>query len=59
MQELMRRTAPEAERRRQERQRDERGDAESFEDQVRRRAGESDEDSDWLTTNEPGDGEGQ
>ncbi|MFE4576583.1 hypothetical protein [Streptomyces chartreusis] len=57
MQELMRRTAPEAERRRQALQREEPERPERFDDAIRRSTGESDEDSDWLRSNEPGDGE--
>ncbi|MFF0738743.1 hypothetical protein ACFYVK_44910 [Streptomyces chartreusis] len=59
MQELMRRTAPEAERRRQARQREEPERPERFDDAIRRSTGESDEDSDWLRSNDPGDGESE
>ncbi|MGW7715546.1 hypothetical protein ACWGKK_14685 [Streptomyces chartreusis] len=57
MQELMRRTAPEAERRRQALQREEPDQPERFDDAIRRSTGESDEDSDWLRSNEPGNGD--
>ncbi|WP_330358874.1 hypothetical protein [Streptomyces chartreusis] len=57
MQELMRRTAPEAERRRQAPQREEPERPERFDDAIRHSTGESDEDSDWLRSNDPGDGE--
>ncbi|CAM5694032.1 hypothetical protein [Streptomyces chartreusis] len=57
MQELMRRTAPEAERRRQALQREEPDQPDRFDDAIRRGTGESDEDSDWLRSNEPGNGD--
>ncbi|GAA3592241.1 hypothetical protein [Streptomyces osmaniensis] len=54
-QELMRRTAIEGARRSLEAMQP----SPDSDTQIRRRSGESDEDSDWLRTNEPGDGEGQ